>query len=144
MNTRIALIIAAGIFLAVLATQIANRMTTDAINVAVGALCGMVASVPVSFGLLLALQRRQEQSAVEQSVPVNDDEPGPYPELPYAPSFAQYQQPQQRMPYPQVIVVAPPQSGYGSPYAQSPNMNYPQLGDGMQERNWKIVGEGEE
>lgn len=144
MNTRIALIVAAGIFLAVLATQIANRMTTDAINVAVGALCGMAASIPVSFGLVLALQRRQEQNIVESSAPANEDEVSSYPELPYAASYAQYQQPPQRMPYPQVIVVAPPQNGYGSPYAQAQNMNYPQLGEGMQERNWKIVGEGDE
>lgn len=148
MSTRLGFIIVGGIFLAVFANQIANRMTTDAINIAVGFMLGLITSVPISFGLMLAVQKRQQQNVIiEESAPVNDSPAPVVSEPPFAPSpFAQLAQfPQQRMPYPPVIVVTP-QNGYANPYNQTPNISYPQLGDAtpMQERNWKIVGEEEE
>ncbi len=125
---------------AVMAYQIGSRLSDEAIMTIVGVTCGIVASIPVSIGLLIALTRERTTYVAEEYI---EPEPAPSPYNVYRPS----QPPQPQMQQPQIIVVAPPQqqlppnfSPYGN-YLPSPQMN--ELPAPMQERNFKIVGEDE-
>ncbi len=121
-----------------LAYYLGSKLSTEAINVAVGVLCGMAASLPVSFGLLVALTRQRE--------PVDEQEThkGWHP----TPSYGA-----PRSHVPQVIVVAPPQGQYtpGSvPFAYPVDRslhypNYPlrESDDVIEGRDWRLVGEDE-
>ena len=126
-------------FAATLAYYIGTRMSPEAISVAVGVLCGIVASVPVSLGLLIALTRQRNRADDEE--PREDLHPTPA-----------YGAPRAQMP--QIIVVAPPQSQYAqgqSPYGYplpgaTPYANYaPAPNENVIEsRDWRIIGEDDE
>lgn len=125
-------------FGATLAYYIGSRISTDALNLAVGVLCGMAASLPVSIGLLVALFRRRGSNSEEQ-----EDVPSPYP------ASQSYPIPRQQIP--QVIVLAPQPGPYPSGYAPFgfPGGNPAQYGDNMLEqagdvidgRDWKVIGD---
>lgn len=130
---------------AVLAYQIGSRLSDEAIMTIAGVSCGIVASIPVSIGLLIALTRERTAYADEEYV---EPEPVPAPYNVYRPAMPSQPQfptaPQQ----PQIIVVSPPQQQlppnfvpYGN-YLQPPGANNA-LPAPMQERNFKIVGEDE-
>lgn len=112
---------------AVLAYVIGTRLSDEAINIIVGAICGIAATVPVSLGLLLALTRRRAE-------PEEPEESRSYPEPihTYAPRHA----PQN---YPPVIVVASPQSQFPAPPARSlPSGNMYEM---PAARDFKIIGD---
>jgi hypothetical protein len=119
-----------------LAYYVSNRLSTDALNFAVGVLCGIAASVPVSLGLLAALGRQRESS--------NDEGPAEYPQRTQAYGGT-------RVPTPQVIVIPPPQAPYNPgaapfaypavgpmPFASYANRQSDQIIEG---RDWRIIGE---
>jgi hypothetical protein len=115
-----------------------NRLSTDALNLAVGVLCGIAASVPVSLGLLVALSRQRN--------PTDED---PLPEYAH-PTFA-YGAARRQMP--QVIVLTPPHGKYTegpAPFGcqvtgSSPDATYAvsQSDDFVRGRDWRIIGEDE-
>ncbi len=123
-------------FAMTLAYHIVTRLSTEAMNVAVGVLCGMFASLPVSFGLLVALTRKRDQTGEEE--PRSEAQPA------VAQSISRPQTPQ-------IIVVAPPQmqpyaqgqAPYIFPNAGAPNQNYwsPQHEEIVEGRDWKIIGD---
>lgn len=124
-------------FGATLAYYIGSRVSTDALNLAVGVLCGVGASLPVSIGLLLALFRRREGDAEEAEGPV------------HYPQGQGYSVPRQQVP--QVIVLAPQQGQYPagfSPYGfpgpgmgQYPNQMLEQPGEVIDGRDWRVIGD---
>ncbi len=127
-----------------LAYYVSNRLSADALNMAVGVVCGMGASIPVSLGLLLALTRKHndEQSEGEVQNDFRDFNPA------VAHTAPRPAQPQQ----PQIIVIAPPQ---GQPYPGQAAYGYPMNGampypyaqsmheDVIDSRDWKIIGDDE-
>lgn len=125
----LALILAA----TVLTYQVTAHLSDQAIETIVGVSCGILASIPVSLGLLVALMRRRSQDDYED---IADSPLSRYDEAPYA-------QPQVRPPYPQVIIVAPPQTpmpgaypNYSPPYAAARDLlPAPEM------REFRIVGE---
>lgn len=127
---------------AMLAYQIGSRLSDQAVMTIAGVACGIVASIPVSLGLLIALTRERTTYAVEE---YEDAEPEPvsYPIYRPAAPAQMYAQPHAQQP--QIIVVAPPNQqlpqGY-SPYANYFAPGQPNaLPAPMQERTFKIVGE---
>lgn len=136
MNTKTGVVLVLMMFAATLAYYIGSRMSADAINVFVGVMCGIAASVPVSLGLLIALTRPRER--VEEE-PRTDLHPMPT-----------YGAPRPQMP--QVIVVAPPQAQYGqnqfpfnynqgaSPYANFATTYNENV---IESRDWRIIGDDE-
>lgn len=132
----------------VLAYQIGARLSDEAIMTIAGVSCGILAGIPVSIGLLIALTRERavylpnddvEAEPEPMPVPYNVYRaPNPQPQLPHA-------SPTQPAQMPQIIVVAPPQQQL--PQNLLPYGNYltpqsvPALPAPMQERTFKIVGE---
>lgn len=138
---RTGIVLAFIVGMAVLAYQVGSRLSDDAIMTIVGVSCGILASIPVSIGLLIALTRERATYAAEE---YGQAEPAPAPYNTYRPAMPAQPQMQQ----PQIIVVSPPQqqfppnfSPYGN-YLQPPAANNA-LPAPMQERNFKIVGEDE-
>ncbi len=139
----LALIAGAG----VLAYQVGARLSDEAIMTLVGVMCGILASIPISIGMLIALTR--ERTAYVQAEPEEDVRPEPapvsYPMYRPSPPPAPQLPPAQTQP--QIIVVAPPQTQlpqnflpYGNYFApQSPPALPPPAP--MHERTFKIVGE---
>ncbi len=113
-------------FAVTLAICVAKRLSEQALAVTVGALCGILASVPVSIAFVIAASRNwgRPETVVEEQ-----PERGPlrYPPL----------QPQQP-----IVVIAPPQQaspyGYsqGQPYYLTPNVPGPGT-----PRDFRIVGD---
>ncbi len=138
MNVKTGTVLVLMAFAVALAYSAGTRMSTEAINVAVGVLCGIVASVPVSLGLLIALTRERSRA----------DEEDEREELHPA---TRYDAPRPQTP--QIIVVAPPQSQYptgqstyGYPYTGNvPYTNYPPSynEDVIEGRDWRIIGDDE-
>ncbi len=131
MSRRTGLLAALILGAAALAYGIGTRLSTETINILVGVMCGIAASVPVSLGLLIALTREREAPTEEE------DEVSGYPERisPYPPRASQ-------PPYPPVIVVAPPQSQLPGPYGgylPPGNMREPPM-----TRDFKIIGDDED
>ena len=123
----------------VLAYQIGARLSDEAIMTIAGVSCGILASIPVSIGLLIALTRDRAVDAPTDPVELEPD-PAPAPYNVYrAPTPQQQLLPQQ----PQIILVAPPQNQL--PQNLLPYQSYvpPALPAPMQERTFKIVGEEE-
>ncbi|MGE5140326.1 MAG: hypothetical protein ACM3JD_12745 [Rudaea sp.] len=113
-----------------------SRLTTDALNMVVGLMCGVLATIPVSAGLLIALLRQRNREQGE-----DDPEPEFRDPIPYG-------RPGPQNPQPQIIVIAPPQSQYGGgvpPYASGPYSNYPPSmnEDVIDSRDWRIIGDDE-
>lgn len=117
--------ILAGIAFAVtLAVIVGNKLSSEALAVAVGALCGIAASIPVSIGLVIAASRNWGH---------NDEG---YREVSY--DYASHRYAPQP---PQMILLAPQQSQ--APYGHSQGQFYlpanaPAVGA---PREFKIVGE---
>ncbi len=138
MSLRVSTVLILTVFTVALAFQVINRLSTDAMNLGVGVLCGMVASLPVSLGLLVALTReRAELSEAE------DEEAEP------EPSYSEPVMPR-AMPQPHVIVVAPPQNPYGQGYPPYPQYGYgpatypaEDAEDVIEGRDWRIIGDEE-
>ncbi len=117
-------------FAVTLAIIVGNRLSNDAMAVAVGALCGISASIPVSVALVIAASRnwgrddRQEERADRPARP--------------APDVYPYRQPQ-----PPVIVISPPAQN-SAPF-QYPNAPYyfpPPTDDASYNgREFKIIGD---
>lgn len=152
---RVGILMAFIVGTGVLAYQIGARLSDEAIMTIVGVSCGIIASIPVSIGLLIALTRERSTCATEEYIEI-EPEPAPASYSVYRPSHApaapQPQLPQasptQASQMPQIIVVAPPQ-GQLPPNAL-PYGNFlapptpPALPAPMQERTFKIVGEEDE
>ncbi len=143
MLLRIGLVIGFIVGVGVLAYQVGSRLSDEAIMTLVGVLCGILASIPVSIGLLIALTRERS--------PVYDDDPAEtyFEPAPHAYPVDRPPQPPAPPPLPQtpqIIVVAPPQPQLPPNLAGFPNYLLPPtaaLPTPMQERNFKIVGEDE-
>lgn len=136
MTLRAGTIIACIAFGVTLAYYVGSRISTDALDLAVGVLCGMAASVPVSIGFLVALIRRRE-SVVEGE------------ELLLEPRASGY--PAGRQPIPQFIVLAPQPGQYPPTFG---SLGYPgpmpsqQFGNMLERhedlidgREWRIIGD---
>lgn len=135
---RTGIILALIVGAAVLAYQIGARLSDEAIMTIAGVSCGILASIPVSVGLLIALTR--ERSMYPASAFVEPEaEPEPEPYQVYRPAPAP-----QTAPLPQIIVVAPPQNQIPQNFLPYGNYLAPPtpaaLPAPMQERTFKIVG----
>lgn len=135
---RTGIILALIVGAAVLAYQIGARLSDEAIMTIAGVSCGILASIPVSVGLLIALTR--ERSMYPASAFVEPEaEPEPEPYQVYRPAPAP-----QAAPLPQIIVVAPPQNQMPQNFLPYGNYLAPPtpaaLPAPMQERTFKIVG----
>jgi len=122
---------------AILAYQIGSRLTDEAVMTLVGVLCGIVATIPISIGLAIALTRQRARDD-------SDDYLEPYPEDPAPASYPIYRPPMPTAPQqpPQIIVVAPPQPPFPPNYMPYSNYLLPAHSSApMEERNFKIVGE---
>ena len=120
-------IILAGIAFAVaLAVIVGNRLSSEAMAVVVGAVCGISASVPVSLALVIAASKNWGR---EETMPRD------------APYGAGYDVGAHRYAPPQILVVsAPPQAP--SPYGfQNPYYLPPGAPDVGAPRDFKIIGD---
>ncbi len=136
MSIRTGAILVLTAFAVTFAYYVGNKLTAEAVNVAIGVLCGIGASIPVSLGLVIALTRERERD--------NDEtEPDSHPAPPYG-------SPRPQMP--QIIVVAPPQAQYGqgqptpgypfgAPGAAYPGYMPPQNEEIVDGRDWRIIGD---
>jgi hypothetical protein len=118
---KLGVILVGMVFAVSLAVVVGNRLSEQALAVTVGVVCGIAASLPVSFGLLIAASRHWGERTPEVAERI---------ERPAAP------------PPPQVIVVAPPQQN--APFYQYPGMPYlpARTDDGAYNpREFKIVGD---
>lgn len=135
MNLKIGTTLGLVAFGAMLSYSLIDRLSADALNLVVGLACGVVASVPASLGLLIALNREKERGTKERQWDGSN----------YASAFS----PGTGRPS-QVIVIPPPngafipsvsQSGYpaaGSwPYASFVGG---QVNDVIEDRDWRLVG----
>jgi hypothetical protein len=100
-----------------LAIVVGNRMSSDAIALVVGVVCGVLASVPTSLLLIWALGRRGQGMAVES-------------------------QARNGASYPPVVVVNPGQ-GYGAPGYGPPPPGWDRQLPAAGPRQFKVVGEEE-
>jgi hypothetical protein len=132
-NMRKGIIIIGIAFAVTLSAFIGNRLSSEALAVVVGAVCGLSASVPVMLGLVIAMSRGW--GANEPYWQVRD--------LPrqvgydYASNRFSLQQPQ-----PPVVIFAPPppaQAPYG--LSQSPYLIPPGASSAGTPREFKIIGE---
>ncbi len=114
-------------FAVTLAVVVANRLSEQALAVAVGALCGIAASVPVSIAFVIAASRNwgRPETVVQASARRLDSEPPRYP------------QPQQP-----VIVIAPPQPNSAAyPFSNGSYYIPPQPNEPESGREFKIIGD---
>lgn len=148
MMWRTGIILAFIVGVGVLAYQIGSRLSDEAIMTIAGVSCGILASIPVSLGLLIALTRERagyvsgdpEAELAPEPEPLTYEVYRPAPSAPPQPQLPQASQ------TPQIIVVAPPQNPmpqnmfpYGN-YFSPPAPGLPAPAP-MQERTFKIVGE---
>ncbi len=137
-----------GLVLAAVVYQILARVPSDALNVALGVMCGIAASIPVSLGLLIALTRQREQANVTAEVYDPEPEPARFVEQPMPLRI-----PQQSAQQPQIIVIAPPQGqfaqgqfpqGFQMPAQWLNQTQYPFMqehANAVDAREWRIIGE---
>ncbi|CAN5391675.1 hypothetical protein BH10CHL1_BH10CHL1_46410 [soil metagenome] len=125
------------VFVAVAGWRIADRLSSDALGMAIGVLFGIVAGIPAALLLLASSKRRAETEDTPRANPQ-----GRFPQNAYGyPAF-----PQQ----PPVIVLAgngapgqmPMQPGYGH-VDQQPRYALPAPRE-MEERKFRVVGEKDE
>jgi hypothetical protein len=112
--------------------SVVARLSDQTIDVLVGLMCGVGATIPICIGLLIALTRRRHSHDAEEETE------GIYPER--GDSRSAYNV---RQPYPPVIVVTPQQSQLPHPFGgmlpPGYNLNEPPI-----PRNFKIVGEDDD
>ena len=110
--------------LAIVVYQLTSRLSDQAVDIAVGVLCGIGASIPVSLGLLVALTRQRARAEVEETTTT-------YPTAPPRKPSTQA--------YPPVIVVSPQPGqlppGYNN-YLPPGNMHEPPAS-----RDFRIIGD---
>ncbi len=119
------------VFLAAAGLSIGQRLSADAISMAIGIFFGVLASIPAAL-LVIAATRRSER-------------------IPEAPGRRQHEYPNQGYQAP-VIVVSPPMAGYGPGYGQQsghqPGQNYlpaPQpYVDAPSHREFRVFGGDDE
>ena len=108
------------------------RLTTDALNVLFGVLCGIGVSIPVMLGLAIAMTRQRNIPTVPERYVDVQDRPSSQPAL-------------YRQPYPPVIVLAPPQAGAPLPYPSLLPPGSYAAGYSMHEppapRDFRIIGD---
>ncbi|MEZ4861362.1 MAG: hypothetical protein R3C14_08650 [Caldilineaceae bacterium] len=117
------------VFLSVITWRIGERLSADAIGMALGVLFGILAGVPVALLVLASSRRREERDDYR---PQGRQQPMPG-----------YGYPMQQPPV--IVLAAPgaPQSGgYGYPQPGRPML--PPPNEMPQERHFKVVGEQEE
>ena len=145
--SKLGIFLVGGLVLATVVYQILARVPSDALNVALGVMCGIAASIPVSLGLLIALTRQREHANVTE---VYDPEPEParFVEQPMPLRI-----PQPSAPQPQIIVIAPPQGqfaqgqfpqGFQMPAQWLNQTQYPFMqehANAVDAREWRIIGE---
>lgn len=136
---RIALVFGFVLGMAAFAYQIGSRLSDEAVMTLMGVVCGIVAGIPVSIGLIIALTR-------ERGAHYEDEADDAYYE-PSRPNYSPYRPASPLQPQaPQIIVVAPPQGQFAPTPAGYPNYLLPPASAAsapMQERSFKIVGEDE-
>ncbi len=132
------IILMALVFVAVAGWRIGDRLSSDALGMAIGVLFGIVAGIPTALLLLASSRRRSEAEDSPRSNPQ-----GRFPQNGYGyPAF-----PQQ----PPVIVLAgngaqghmPMQPGYGN-VDQQPRYALPAPREMAEERKFRVVGEKDE
>lgn len=137
MSGKMGLLIVLVVAGAGLTYTVAERMSEQTIDVVVGLLCGVGATIPISVGLLIALTRRRRVPADEQDQT---------PEFPSAP--APYGGYSPRQPYPPVIVITPQQGQMPNPYGGLLAPGQMPSSYGMNEspmtREFKIIGDDDE
>lgn len=120
------LIYVMGIAFAVsMAAILGMRMSSDAMAIVVGIVCGMAASIPTSLFVIYAMRQRDAG---------RQDPYGQYGSLRGATPYGAGQ-------YPPVVVVTPP-AGNGYPYSQgplAPSLPAPSNGPGT--RSFKVIGQ---
>lgn len=117
---RNAILLGSLAFAITLAILVGNRLSSEAMAVATGALCGISASIPATLALFIAMNRHWGRAPSEHET-----------------------SPRQYAPPPPVIVVAPPQMPT-NPYGNYPSSFYlpPTINEGANRgREFKIVGE---
>lgn len=134
MSGKMGLMIVLVVAGAALTYAVTARLSEQTLDVMMGLMCGVAASIPLSVGVLIALTRRREQPAEEEE-----------PALDYPVASAPYGGHTPRQPYPPVIVITPQQGQMPNPYGGlllpghlpgGYNMNEPPM-----TRDFKIVGE---
>lgn len=133
-----------GLVLTTVMYQLLERVPSDALNVALGVLCGIGASIPVTLGLLIALARQRQHNAAR--VEWNDPEPEPTRFEPTPLPRAIPSNP----PQPQIIVLtpqgqfAPQQFPHGIQMPAQFQQPYPFMqehANAIDAREWRIIGE---
>ncbi len=135
------IVLGALLFISIAAWRIGERLSADAIGMALGVLFGIIAGLPVALLVLASNRRREERTEYRQPDGRQHQQ---------LPQGYHYQMPQQ----PPVIVVAghpggqmPNGYGYGGYERGGMQPAYPALPapqDAPQERRFKVVGEQEE
>jgi hypothetical protein len=149
--SKIGIFLTAGLVLSAVVYQVLGRIPSDALNVALGVMCGIGASIPVSLGLLIALTRRRQ---AEAEMDWQDQEPSPARYIPQPVSHFREPAPRLEQPQvPQIIVVAPPQGQFapgqfpqGIPLqatwgSQQPYPFMHEHANAVDAREWRIIGE---
>lgn len=124
---RNGIVIIGVVFAATLAYVVGNRLSTEAMAVVVGALCGITASLPLSLALFIAASRNWGRG---------EDTSSSYEEIrEYTPRG--YTSPQQP-----IIVLAPPQPmQFQNPTAMNQLYLPPNAPDEGAPRDFKIIGD---
>jgi hypothetical protein len=123
------------IFAVALAIVVGSRLSNEAMAVAVGAVCGISACIPMSLGLAIAASRNWGRNDAPREIEYDRGHLGDYSSRRYA------------SPQPPVVVISPPQHAEGAgmyPYANAPRYAYfPPMSNeaGIRPREFKIVGE---
>lgn len=118
------------VFAATLAYVVGNRLSSEAMAVIVGALCGISASIPVSVALFIAASKNWGRDTAPAARPESIEyAPRPYPPPPpfvifSPPQFNPAQYPPTPYPFPASPLYLPP---------QAPTQGAP--------RDFKIIGE---
>lgn len=113
------------VFAGSLAYVVGNRLSSEAMAVAVGALCGISASIPVSIALYIAASRNWGRDATAPADEMREYTPRGY-----------------TAPQPPFVVVSPPQfSSLQFQQQLEPLLPAPISNNTMESRNFKIVGE---
>lgn len=133
-----------GLVLTTVVYQILERVPSDALNVALGVMCGIGASIPVTLGLLIALTRQRQHNAARVEWNDSESEPTRIEPTPLPRAI------QSDPPQPQIIVLtpqgqfAPQQFPQGFPMPaqfQQPNPFMQEHAHAIDAREWRIIGE---
>lgn len=136
-----------------LAYEFGARLSDDAVLMLVGVACGIIAGIPISLGLWVALTRERRRGHDEFGIVTPDqetlvvDEQGRWVAETFAGTMQSAPPRQLYPPYPQYVVYTPPSTALPPTYL--PLLLPPYYPSSMppppiQERNFKIVGEEEE